>query len=92
MSWGFSRSYASLRVPPFLLVFQSFWVPNFLNLNFGHQCLSTHWFNSLDDVRGKIEEWRNDYNGFRPHYSLSGLTPNEFLALQQNRPEALVSR
>ncbi|RDD31564.1 hypothetical protein CR161_07440 [Prosthecochloris sp. ZM] len=39
-----------------------------------------------------MEEWKNDYNGFRPHYSLSGLTPNDFLALQQNRPEALVLR
>jgi len=62
------------------------------NGKFRDECLSTYWFNSLDDVRGKIEEWQNDYNGFRPHYSLSGLTPNEFLALQQNRLEALVSR
>jgi len=38
-----------------------------------------------------LKQWLNDYNGFRPHYSLSGLTSNEFLALQQNRPEAIVS-
>jgi len=62
------------------------------NGKFRDECLSTHWFSTLDDVRSKIEAWRNDYNGFRPHYSLSGLTPNEFLALQQNRPETLVLR
>jgi len=62
------------------------------NGKFRDECLSTHWFSTLDDVRSKIEEWRNDYNGFRPHYSLSVLTPDDFLALQQNRPEALVLR
>jgi putative transposase len=57
------------------------------NGKFRDECLSVHWFSSLDDVRAKIEDWRNEYNGFRPHYSLRGLAPIEFLALQQNRPE-----
>jgi putative transposase len=53
------------------------------------ECLSTHWFSTLDDARSEIKEWRNDYNGFRRHDSLSGVTANEFLALQQNRPKIL---
>ena len=60
------------------------------NGKFRDECLSVHWFSSLEDVRSKIEEWRNEYNGCRPHTSLSGLTPLEFLTLQQNRPESLL--
>ena len=40
--------------------------------------LAAHWFLSLDDARDKIESWREDYNGVRPHSSLKNLTPNEF--------------
>ncbi|WP_409371317.1 integrase core domain-containing protein [Legionella quinlivanii] len=25
-----------------------------------------------------MEEWRQDYNDFRPHSSLNNLTPNQF--------------
>ena len=42
------------------------------------ECLNTHWFTSLDDARGKLEAWRNDYNHERPHSSLGYLTPAEF--------------
>jgi len=60
------------------------------NGKFRDECLSVNWFTSLNDVRQKIEVWRNEYNGFRPHYSLSGLTPLEFLALKENMPESLL--
>jgi putative transposase len=33
---------------------------------------------SLEDARQKIESWREDYNGFRPHTSLKNLTPQEY--------------
>ncbi|MFP5082179.1 integrase core domain-containing protein [Pedobacter sp. JCM 36344] len=33
----------------------------------------------MEDAKEKIEEWRNEYNSFRTHSSLSGLTPNEFI-------------
>ncbi len=36
------------------------------------ECLNTHWFLSLEDVRTKIEAWRRDYNESRPHTSLGG--------------------
>ena len=44
------------------------------------ECLNTHWFSSLDDVRSKIEAWRRDYNACRPHSALGHLTPQEFAA------------
>jgi hypothetical protein len=37
----------------------------------------------LDDARQKIEAWRQEYNELRPpHYSLSQMTPMEFIAAQ----------
>ena len=45
---------------------------------FRDECLNEHWFMSLDDARRKIEQWRIDYNRFRPHSSLNNLTPEEF--------------
>jgi putative transposase len=42
------------------------------------ECLNVHWFLSLDDARTKIEAWRKDYNGYRPHRSLADLPPDEF--------------
>jgi len=35
-------------------------------------------FRSLGHARSMLAEWRNDYNGCRPHTSLKGLTPNQF--------------
>ena len=35
-------------------------------------------FRSLIHARKLLAEWREDYNGCRPHTSLKGLTPNEF--------------
>jgi len=48
------------------------------NGSFRDECLNAHWFLSLSDAREKIEEWRQDYNEFRPHSSLNNLTPREF--------------
>jgi putative transposase len=47
------------------------------NGSFRDECLNAHWFLSLTDAQEKIEHWREEYNSFRPHSSLSGLTPNE---------------
>jgi hypothetical protein len=32
-----------------------------------------------------IEDWRKEYNTFRPHGSLSGLTPEEFRKAWKNK-------
>ncbi|KTD10435.1 putative transposase [Legionella hackeliae] len=48
------------------------------NGSFRDERLNSHWFLSLDDAKNKIEEWRLDYNDFRPHSLLNNLTPNQF--------------
>lgn len=49
---------------------------------FRDECLSTHWFLDLADARFHIEHFRRDYNDVRPHSSLGGLTPAEFMNKQ----------
>ena len=44
------------------------------------ECLNQHWFQSLEEAKLLIEEWREEYNSYRPHGSLAGLTPREFLS------------
>ena len=46
---------------------------------FRRECLNQHWFLDLEDARDKIERWRMEYNGFRPHGAIGDLTPLEFL-------------
>lgn len=46
------------------------------------ECLNVNWFLSLQDACDKVEQWRLDYNSFRPHSSLGDLTPNEFARRQ----------
>lgn len=43
------------------------------------ECLNTELFFSVADAREKLERWRRDYNECRPHSSLSGMTPLEYL-------------
>jgi putative transposase len=40
--------------------------------------LNEHWFASLTEARAVIEEWRIDYNEYRPHSSLGELTPEQY--------------
>jgi hypothetical protein len=47
------------------------------NGSFRDVCLNSNWFLSLLDAKHKIEQWRQDYNEFRPHSSLNDLTPND---------------
>jgi putative transposase len=48
------------------------------NGSFRDECLNTNWFMSLEDARSKIDQWKNDYNHFRPHSGLTYQTPAEF--------------
>jgi putative transposase len=48
------------------------------NGSFREECLQTNWFLSLEDAKEKIENWRRDYNEYRPHSSLGNMTPLEF--------------
>ncbi|MGQ0543260.1 MAG: IS3 family transposase [Blastocatellia bacterium] len=47
------------------------------NGSFRDECLNVNWFLSLEDAVEKIQAFKDDYNGFRPHSALCGLTPNE---------------
>lgn len=51
-----------------------------LNGKFRDECLSQHWFISLEEARSVSEEWRIDYNERRPHRSLQQQTPAAFAA------------
>ncbi|UBM60992.1 transposase [Marinilongibacter aquaticus] len=41
------------------------------------------WLNNYllrrQDARGKLEAWKKDYNEFRPHSSLGGMPPREYI-------------
>jgi putative transposase len=52
------------------------------------ECLNENWFISLKHARDVIESWRIDYNEGRPHTSLGGLTPREFV---ENTEEILTA-
>lgn len=42
------------------------------------ECLNVNLFFSLEDVREKLESWRQDYNTIRPHGALGHLPPAEY--------------
>ena len=41
-------------------------------------CLNEHWFLSVADAQERLDAWRADYNGERPHGALKNKTPEEF--------------
>jgi putative transposase len=49
------------------------------NGRFRDECLNENEFRSLAHARMIIEDWRRDYNEFRPHKSLGNRTPEEFV-------------
>ena len=44
------------------------------------ECLSQSWFVDLGDVQAALAAWKEDYNVSRPHTSLGGLAPVEYVA------------
>ena len=60
-----------------------------LNGRLRDECLSGNWFLNLADARETIDEWRKDYNSARPHTSLGGLTPQEFIDTTERLQSAL---
>jgi putative transposase len=49
------------------------------NGKFRDECLNEHWFLTLQEARDVIVAWRKEYNEVRPHSSLDGQTPLEFI-------------
>jgi putative transposase len=56
---------------------QNPWVESF-NGRVRDELLNITEFGSLTEARVLIEDWRNEYNTWRPHSSLGGLTPVEY--------------
>ena len=61
------------------------------NGRFRDECLNESWFTTFEEAKTRIEAWRQDYNGFRPHSSLGNLTPHAFLAERRSKLEALTA-
>jgi putative transposase len=49
------------------------------NGKFRDECLNEHWFQDIKEARIAIQEWLDHYNTDRPHSSLGGLSPYEFI-------------
>ena len=49
------------------------------------ECLNQEIFRNGREAQEIIEAWRQEYNDYRPHSSLGGLTPSEFVS--QYEPE-----
>lgn len=48
------------------------------------ECLNTNIFYTLDEAKENIEQWREDYNNWRPHSSLGNQSPLEYIKLTEN--------
>ncbi|MBF0523211.1 MAG: transposase [Candidatus Omnitrophica bacterium] len=58
--------------------------------------LNENYFLDMQEAKNKIEEWRMEYNTFRPHSSLGYKTLEEFLKEceqehNQKRPKTLLA-
>ena len=60
------------------------------NVSLRDECLNINWFLSIEDAREKLEAWKEDYNNFRPHSSLGGMPPNEYIQTRKNSPDSLL--
>jgi len=50
------------------------------NRTFREDVLDAYLFRSLEEVRGIVEPWIEEYNAIRPHEALRGLSPYQFAA------------
>jgi putative transposase len=55
------------------------------------ELLNAELFSDLVDAQGKLEAWRRDYNGNRPHSALSGMTPKEFAESMSQKEGAILN-
>ena len=54
------------------------------------ECLNVEDFANITEARAVLEDWRTEYNTYRPHQSLGGLTPAAYAAHweeHQHQPE-----
>lgn len=53
------------------------------------ECLNENYFVSLKEAKELIENWRIEYNTYRPHSSLNDFTPEEFARRHQTKTSEL---
>lgn len=55
-----------------------------LNGTLRKECLNLEWFESIDILNEKIQDWWKIYNSIRPHSSIGYKTPDHYEKLNQN--------
>jgi putative transposase len=76
IAWCEQRGITLIHIEPGRPM-QNGYVESF-NGRFRDECLNANWFVNMVDAKEKIERWRVEYNGERPHSSLDYRTPAEF--------------
>jgi putative transposase len=76
LSWSVDRRVRATTIQPGKPV-QNPFIESF-NGRFRDECLNMNWFANLTDARWTVQRWRLDYNGVRPHSSLSNRSPEAF--------------
>lgn len=74
--WAYERGVKLRFIEPGKPV-QNCFVESF-NGKLRYECLDLHWFRDIEHAREEIEKWWIEYNTYRTHSSLGGITPAEF--------------
>lgn len=77
-NWTYDKQIMQVFIDPGKPI-QNAYIESF-NGRLRDECLNQHIFKNLEEARGIIEAWRNEYNQFRPHSSLGYRTPAEYAA------------
>jgi putative transposase len=80
--WMYANGIGHLFIDPGKPV-QNAYIESF-NGKMRDEFLNEHWFRSLDELKKRLEIWRNEYNFIRPHSGLGNLTPDAYRQKLEN--------